>query len=384
MASDAADAEKTEQPTAKRLQEARERGQVARSKELGSAAVMIVGSGALLWGGGALAGGFGRLLRGGLSFDRAVLVDTSAMSHAIAVMAADAILIVLPFFAAVTAAAVIAPLGLGGWVFTAEAFAPDFNRLNPVTGFGRIFGLTGLSELVKALLKFVVVGAVAVWVGLWLARDAIALGAMPIVPGMGRAVHLLMLAMLLMSLGLVVVAAVDAPLQWWFVRRQLKMTRDEIREEFKETDGRPEVKARIRELQRKLSKRRMMQAVPAADVVVTNPTHYAVALKYDATRMKAPRVLAKGRDLLAVEIRRRAEDARVPLFEAPALARVLYGSTEVGREIPAGLYLAVAQVLSYLYQVKTLSAARAARLRRPSPEIDPALRARYDRGGPAS
>jgi flagellar biosynthetic protein FlhB len=383
MASDADNAEKTEQPTAKRLQDARERGQVARSKELGSAAVMIVGSGALLLGGGGLAGGFGRLLRGGLSFERAALADSSAMSHALAVMAVDAILIVLPFFAAVMAAAVIAPLGLGGWVFSAEAFAPDFNRLDPVSGFGRIFGLTGLSELVKALLKFVVVGAVAVWVGLWLARDAIALGAMPAVPGMGRAVHLLMLAMLLMSLGLVVVAAVDAPLQWWFVRRQLKMTRDEIREEFKETDGRPEVKARIRELQRKMSKRRMMQAVPTADVVVTNPTHYAVALKYDATRMKAPRVLAKGRDLVAVEIRRRAEEARVPLFEAPALARVLYGSTDVGREIPAGLYLAVAQVLSYLYQIRTLSGARAARLKRPSPEIDPALRARYDRGGAA-
>ena len=213
---------------------------------------------------------------------------------------------------------------------------------------GRVFGLSGVSELVKALLKFVVVGAVAVAVGLWLARDAVSLGAMPVVPGMGRAVHLLALAMLLMSLGLVVVAAVDAPLQWWMVRRQLKMTRDEVREEFKETDCRPEVKSRIRELQRKLSKRRMMQAVPTADVVVTNPTHYAVALKYDAARMKAPRVLAKGRDLVEVEIRRRAEEARVPLFEAPALARVLYGSTEVGREIPAGLYLAVAQVLSYL------------------------------------
>jgi flagellar biosynthesis protein FlhB len=192
--------------------------------------------------------------------------------------------------------------------------------------------------------------------------------------------HLLALAMLLMSSGLVVVAAVDAPFQWWYTRRQLKMTRDEIREEFKETDGRPEVKARIRELQRKVAKRRMMQAVASADVVVTNPTHYAVALKYDARQMRAPRVLAKGRDLVAVEIRRRAEAARVPLFEAPALARVLYASTEIGREIPAGLYLAVAQVLSYLYQIRTLSATRAARLKRPTPEIDPVLRARYDRG----
>ncbi|MBS0395146.1 MAG: flagellar biosynthesis protein FlhB [Proteobacteria bacterium] len=383
MAADDSDAEKTEQPTPKRLQEARDRGQVPRSRELGSAAVMIVGSGALLLGGGGLATGFGRLLQRGLSFDRDTLQDPSLMAHGLGVAAVEAITILLPFFAAVAAAAVIAPLALGGWVFSAEAMAPDFNRLNPVTGLGRVFGVGGLTELVKALLKLAVVGAVATWVGLWLARDATALGAMPAVPGMGRAVHLLALAMLLMSLGLVVVAAVDAPLQWWMVRRQLKMTRDEIREEYKETDGRPEVKARIRELQRKMSKRRMMQAVPTADVVVTNPTHYAVALKYDAARMKAPRVVAKGRDLVAVEIRRLADEHRVPLFEAPVLARVLYGSTEVGREIPSGLYLAVAQVLSYLYQVKTLSAQRAARLRRPVPEVDPALRERFDRSGGA-
>jgi flagellar biosynthesis protein FlhB len=378
---DGTDAEKTEQPTAKRLQDARERGQVARSRELGTAAVMIVGSSALLFGGGAMAGGFGRLLQRSLSFDHAALLDPSVMGRALGGTAVEALVVLLPFFAAVTVAAVVAPLGLGGWVFSTEALAPDFNRLNPVTGLGRIFGVSGLSELVKALLKFTVVGAIAVWVGMWLARDAISLGAMPVVPGMGRAVHLLALAMLLMSLGLVLLAAVDAPLQWWLVRRQLKMTRDEIREEFKETDGKPEVKAKIRELQRKMSKRRMMAAVPTADVVVTNPTHYAVALKYDAARMKAPRVIAKGRDLVAVEIRRRAEEARVPLFEAPALARVLYGSTDVGREIPSGLYLAVAQVLSYLYQIKTLTAQRAARLRRPAPEIDPALRAKYDRGG---
>ena len=383
MASDDTDAEKTEQPTAKRLQDARERGQVARSRERGSAAVMIVGSGALLYGGGPLANAFGQLLRSGLVLDRSVIVDGAAMGHQLGVAAVNALLILLPFFAAVAAAAVLAPLALGGWVFTGQALVPDFSRLNPVNGFGRIFGLGGLSELVKALLKFAVVGAIAVAVGLSLARDTVALGAMPALPGMGRAAHTIALALLLMSTGLVVVAAVDAPFQWWYVRRQLKMTRDEIREEAKETDGRPEVKAKIRELQRKMSRRRMMQAVATADVVVTNPTHYAVALKYDAARMKAPRVLAKGRDLLAVEIRRRAEEARVPLFEAPALARVLYGSTEVGREIPAGLYLAVAQVLSYLYQIKTLSAARAARLKRPSPEIDPALHARYDRGGAA-
>jgi len=220
-------------------------------------------------------------------------------------------------------------------------------------------------------------------VGMRLAREAMALGAMPIEPGMGRAAHLWAQALLSMSLGLIVIAAVDAPFQWWFTRRQMKMTRDEVKQEYKETDGRPEVKARIREMQRKMSRRRMMDAVPTADVIVTNPTHYAVALKYDSASMRAPRVLAKGRDLTAVEIRRRATEAGVPLFEAPALARVLHGSTEVGREIPSGLYLAVAQVLSYVYQVKTLTPWRAAKVRRPTPEVDAELRAKYDRGGDA-
>jgi flagellar biosynthetic protein FlhB len=379
MADQDSDAEKTEEPTAKRLQETRERGQVARSRELGSAAVMIVGSSALLFGGGTLAGSFGRLMKGGLILDRDVLADSSSMGRLLGTTAVDAIMILLPFFGAVIGAAVIAPLALGGWVFTAEAFAPNFERLNPVNGLGRMFGLSGFAELVKALLKFVVVGAIAVTAGMSLVGQTVSLGAMPTVPGMARAAHLLAFAMLLMSSGLVVVAAVDAPFQWWQHRRQLKMTREEVREESKETDGRPEVKAKIRELQRKMSRRRMMQQVPNADVVVTNPTHYAVALKYDAGRMKAPRVLAKGRDLVALEIRRLAESAGVPMFEAPALARVLYGSTDIGREIPSGLYLAVAQVLSYVYQLRTVSPRLAARLVRPTPEVDPELRARYDR-----
>jgi flagellar biosynthetic protein FlhB len=279
----------------------------------------------------------------------------------------------------VTAAAILAPLAHGGWVFSPQAIAPNFDRLNPVSGLGRIFGLQGLSELVKALLKFVVVGVIAGGVGLWLLKDALALGMMAPGAGIAKSAHILGLALLLMSAGLIVIAAVDAPFQWWQHHRQLKMTREEIREEMKETDGRPEVKQKIRELQRKYSKRRMMQDVPRADVVVTNPTHYAVALKYDARRMKAPRVLAKGRDLVALEIRRLAEANRVPVFEAPPLARVLYGSTDVGREIPQGLYLAVAQVLSYVYQLKTLSPTLAARLRRPKPTVDPALAAKYDR-----
>jgi flagellar biosynthetic protein FlhB len=373
------DQEKTEEPTAKRLQDARDRGQVARSRELGTAAVMVSGSAMLLLGGGPMATGMGRLLGTGLTLDRAQLINPAEMAPALGAAVVHGLLVAMPVLLAVLAASVVAPLALGGWVFSAEALAPNFSRLSPASGFGRVFGLQGLSELVKALLKFVVVGVIAGSVGWWLMKDTLALGDLPTASAIAHAARLLALALLLMSSGLIVVAAVDAPFQWWTHHRQLKMTREEIREEMKETDGRPEVKQKIRELQRKYSKRRMMQDVPRADVVVMNPTHYAVALKYDARRMKAPRVLAKGRDLVALEIRRLAEANRVPVFEAPPLARVLYGSTEIGREIPQGLYLAVAQVLSYVYQVKTLSPTLAARLRRPQPAVDPALRAKFDR-----
>jgi flagellar biosynthetic protein FlhB len=376
---DDTDQEKTEQPTPKRLQDARDKGQVARSRELGTAAVMVAGSAVLLLGGGPLAAGMGRLLQGGLTLSRPELTNPAAMAPALGQAVVQSLLIVTPVLLAVLAASIVAPLALGGWIFSAQALAPKFDRLNPVTGLGRIFGVQGLAELVKALLKLVVVGAIAAVAGWWLMHDMLALGSMAPAAGIARAAYLLALALLLMSAGLIVVAAVDAPFQWWQHHRQLKMTREEIRQEFKESDGSPEIKARIRELQRKYSKRRMMQDVPRADVVVTNPTHYAVALKYDARRMRAPRVLAKGRDLVALEIRRLAEASRVPVFEAPPLARVLHGSTEIGREIPAGLYLAVAQVLSYVYQVQQLSPALAARLRRPRPAVDAALSARYDR-----
>lgn len=379
MADSDSDAEKTEEPTAKRLRDARERGQIARSRELGTAAVMIAGSAVLLFAGGPMTAGVARTFASGLALDRAVLVDPASMGAALGAAVVGALLAIVPVLLACTAASIVAPLALGGWVFSGDALMPKFERLNPVSGLGRIFSLNGLSELVKALLKFVVVGAIATAIGWWLMRDMVALGALPTAAAIGRAAHLLALALLLMSCGLIVIAGVDAPFQWWNHHRQLKMTRDEVREEYKETDGRPEVKARIREMARKFAKKRMLQDVPRADVIVTNPTHFAVALKYDARRMRAPRVLAKGRDLVALEIRRIAAASRVPVFEAPPLARVLYASTEVGREIPNGLYLAVAQVLSYVYQLKSLTPTLAARLRRPVPTVDAALAAKYDR-----
>jgi flagellar biosynthetic protein FlhB len=268
-------------------------------------------------------------------------------------------------------AAVLAPLALGGWVFSPVAFAPQLSRLSPLAGLQRIFGLTGLVELGKALLKFVVVGAAAGAVTWWLMRDVVALGSMPIAAAMARGSHILALAFLLMSAALGLIAVVDAPYQWWSFRRNLKMTRQQVRDELKESEGRPEIKAKVRQLQQRYARRRMMLDVPRADVVIVNPEHYSVALKYDASSMRAPRVLAKGRDLVALEIRRIAREHGVPVFEAPPLARALYGSTEIGREIPSGLYVAVAQVLSYLYQLKSAAPAVKARLRRPVPDVGP-------------
>jgi flagellar biosynthesis protein FlhB len=361
--------DRSEQPTQKRLQDARDRGQVPRSRELTGTAVMLATAAVMLATGGQAAAGMQRLVRAGLSIPREALAGDAGMFDALAQGTLQALAAVAPVLAAALLAAVAGPAAMGSVTFSGEGLAPDLTRLNPLTGLGRIFSLNGLSELVKALLKFLVVGVAAGLIVWWLLDDMLLLGAMGPGAGIGAAAHLLALAMLLLSAALALIAAVDVPFQLWSHRRELRMTRLEIKEEYKETEGRTEVKSRIRGLQQQLARRRMLQQVPQADVVVTNPTHYAVALKYEAGRMRAPRVVAKGRDLLALEIRRRAVEAGVPLFEAPPLARALHATVELGRDVPPGLYLAVAQVLSYVLQVRS-AGSDAWRLRRPVPQVD--------------
>ena len=368
MAEQADRDQRTEQPTPKRLQDAREKGQVPRSRELAGTAVMVSGAATLLLAGGFLAGGLESVMRAGMSIDRIALADPTAAVTAFAAAIVEAGLALAPLLGVVTLVAMLAPLATGGFVFSGKALGPDLSRLNPLQGLKRVFGVQGLAELAKALAKFVVVGGTAALVVWWLLPDMMRLAAMPTARALQGAVWLLGLAGLLMSAALVLVAAVDVPFQVWSHKRNLRMTRREVLDELKQTEGRPEVRSRVRAAQRELARRRMMQDVPRADVVVTNPTHYAVALKYEPGRMRAPRVLAKGRDLVALEIRRVAAEHGVPLFEAPPLARAIHATTEIGREIPAGLYLAVAQVLTYVYQLR---AARgdASRVRRPSPEV---------------
>ncbi len=361
--------ERTEEPSQRRLQEARERGQVPRSRELGTFAAMFGGSAILAAAGGSVAARLAQVLRGGLSIDPAALGDVHSMQSALAAATRAALVALLPIFGVLTAVVLLAGVALGGWNFSAKAFAPDFSRMGPLAGLKRVFGLEGTAELGKALLKVAVVGGMCAGVSVHLFGAVLGLGHMAPRGAIGRGAVLLGWGFVWLSASLAPIAMIDVPLQLFQFHRSLRMTRQELRDEAKETDGRPETKQRIRQAQQMLARRRMMHKVPGADVVVVNPTHFAVALKYDAKRMRAPRLLAKGVDEVARNIRRIAEENKVPIFESPKLARALYRSTDLDREIPPGLYMAVAQVLSYIFRIRAMNPTAAARVNRPDPAL---------------
>jgi flagellar biosynthetic protein FlhB len=361
--------ERTEEPSQRRLDQARERGQVPRSRELTNFATMIGGSATLIAIGGALAGCLLNIMRNSLGFDPRDLRDPRSMMTAFGDAVSSAMLAVLPMFGVLIGLVFLASVVLGGWNFSPAAMTPNFARMSPLAGLQRLFGLHGVTELGKALLKCVAIGAVCAGIVSHMFADVMSLGHMPPRAAITRGAHLIGWAFVWLSLSLALIALIDVPLQLFQFKRSLRMTRQELRDEAKESDGRPETKNRIRQMQQQLARRRMMHKVPTADVVIVNPTHFAVALKYDQKNMRAPRVLAKGQDLVAANIRRIAEEHRVPVFESPKLARALYKSTDLNQEIPAGLYVAVAQVLSYIFRVRTLSPTLAARMVRPDPKV---------------
>jgi flagellar biosynthetic protein FlhB len=361
--------ERTEDPSQRRLQDARERGQVPRSRELMTFAAMIGGSVALAATSSESAAKMSQLMRRFMSIDVHQLEDTQSMFTALREASMLALSALLPIFGALFAIVVLAGIAIGGWNFSPAALTPDFTRMSPLSGFKRLFGLRGASELGKALLKCGMVGGVATGIVASLFPRVLALGHMSASSAIGRGAGLMSVAFVWLCASLALVAAVDVPLQLFQFKRALRMTRQELRDEAKESDGRPETKQRIRQIQQTIARRRMMHKVPTADVVIVNPTHFAVALKYDPENMRAPRVLAKGVDLIAQNIRRVAEEHRVPVFESPKLARALYRSADLNQEIPAGLYLAVAQVLSYVFRIRTLNPTLAARLARPEPKL---------------
>jgi len=361
--------ERTEDPSPKRLQDARERGQVPRSRELTTSAALIGGSVTLVAIGGSLATCLSQLLRHGLSIDPQKLRDPNTMLSSLGEASLSALTTLLPVFGALVGVILLSSLLLGGWNFSTQALAPNFARLSPLSGIKRLFGMRGAAELGKALLKCAAVAGVCAGIVSHIFRDVLALAHMEPRAAIGRGVGLVSWSFVWLCASLALVAMVDVPLQLFQFKKSLRMTRQELRDEAKESDGRPETKQRIRQMQQTLARRRMMHKVPGADVIIVNPTHFAVALKYDPKKMRAPLVLAKGVDLVAQNIRRLAEEHRVPVFESPKLARALYRSTDLNKEIPAGLYAAVAQVLSYIFRIRTLNPTVAARVARPNPEV---------------
>ncbi|CAB5525432.1 Flagellar biosynthetic protein flhB [Pseudomonas putida] len=359
MAESESGQDKTEEPTDKRRRDAREKGEVARSKELNTVAVTLAGAGALLAFGGYLAETLMDLMRMSFSLTRDMVVDESAMGTLLLVSGKMAIWAVQPIVIMLFVISFIAPIVLGGFLFSGSLLQPKFSRMNPLSGIKRMFSLNSLTELLKAFAKFFVILVVALAV---LSSDRQALMAIanePLEQAIIHSVQVVGWSALWMAAGLLLIAAVDVPFQIWQAHNKLKMTKQEVKDEYKDSEGKPEVKQRIRQLQREASQRRMMAAVPDADVIITNPTHYAVALKYDPeSGGVAPLLLAKGTDFIALKIREIGVEHQVQILESPALARAIYYSTELEQEIPAGLYLAVAQVLAYVFQIRQYRAGK--------------------------
>ena len=367
MAESESGADKSEEPTGKRLEEARKKGQIARSKELNTLAVTFAGAASLLLFGAGMGEAMLGLMHGNFSLPREVLMNDGAMAQQLLRSGMHALLALQPFLIVLLIASILGPIGLGGWLFSGEALLPKFSRMNPLQGLKRMFSTQALVELLKALAKFVVILLVALFVLSADQNDLLAIANEPVESAILHAMEVTGRSLLWLACGLILIAAVDVPFQLWSTKQKLMMTKQEVKDEYKDAEGKPEVKGKIRQLQRQMAERRMMQAVPEADVVITNPTHFAVALKYDPAKGNAPMLLAKGGDFLALKIREIAQEHQVMLLESPGLARAVYYSTEVDQEIPAGLYLAVAQVLAYVYQLKQF---RAGKGKRPGPLPD--------------
>ena len=343
--------ERTEPASPRRLEQAREEGNVARSPELSAFAVVVAALGAMWFQGDALLGGLKRLTARGLTLDSAAVREPTAMLNRLYELASDALMISAPLLIVTVLAALLAPLAIGGWSFAPSAVLPKFSRINPLSGFARMFSIRGVADLGKALLKAGLIGGVGVFV-LWRAKEAMLdLAGQPFDSALGATAALVMVSVLTIAAVMSAIAAVDVPLQLWQYARNLRMTREDVKRETKEAEGDPHVKAAVRAQQRAAARKRMMAEIPKADVVVTNPTHYAIALRYEQS-MRAPIVVAKGADLLAARIRGIAEMHHVPILEAPPLARALYTHTDLGEQIPEKLYTAVAEVLAYVFQLK--------------------------------
>ena len=352
MAGQDSDLEKTESPSQRKLDKAREDGQVARSRELSTFMGLVAGGAGLWMMGEVLGQGMLRLLHNGLTLDRALAFNIELMLPRLHDLFMDILLTFVPFLVMLVLVALLSPMLMSGWLFSTKALQPKFGKLNPFSGIKRMFSAHSLIELIKALGKAILVGGIGAWV-VWANRDEVMqLVSEPVVRAIPHLNNMIWWSYAAIMAGMVLIVLLDVPFQLYEHTKKLKMTKEEVRQEGKETEGNPQVKGRIRSMQREIARRRMMSEIPTADVVVTNPTHYSVALKYSENKMRAPIVVAKGSHLLAAKIKEIAKEHNVPILEAPPLARALHKHSELGAPIPEALYTAVAEVLAYVYQLR--------------------------------
>lgn len=367
MSSEDTSQERTEQATPKRVDEAREKGQISRSRELSTMAILMSSALIFLLMGQKLSMSLQILMKDNFTIERKNIFDNLFPFNAVVDSGSNVLMDFAPFLALLFIVAFFAPMMMGGWLFSPQALLFKWDKLNPVSGIKRLFSMNSLMELLKALAKFVLIVGLAVFL-LWQnIYDLLSVGRNGLEPGLSDASELIIGSFFIVCLATVLIASVDVPFQIWNHNKQLKMTKQQLKDEMKDTEGKPEVKSQIRALQQELANRRMMEAIPDADVIITNPTHYAVALSYKPDEMAAPKLVAKGTDLVAERIRNLAKEHNVMIFPSPMLARALYFSTKVNHDIPAGLYLAVAQVLAYIFKLReSVNISRAAKLKPPT------------------
>ncbi len=344
--------EKSQEATGKRVDDARKKGQIPRSREMNTMAITLVGLGSIMAMGPKFTEGLNTIFVEQFSLTRADIFDPNAMLAHLIKAIDDALFMLMPYFAIMVVVAILSSVALGGFNISAEALQPKLSKMNPIKGMKRLFSAKGLMELLKSMAKFVLVAvATAALLNAW-SEDLLRLGDLDVEQALIEGMTMVGWASLILSSTLILMALIDVPFQLWQHKKDLKMTQQEVRDELKQTEGKPEVKGRIRQMQREMAQRRMMQEVPKADVIVTNPTHYAVALRYKQDEMSAPVLVAKGKGLVAANIREIAQAHQIPLVEAPPLARAIYFNTELRQQIPAALFLSVAQLLAYVFQLR--------------------------------
>lgn len=364
MAENDSSQERTEEPTGRRLDQAREKGQVARSKELGTAAVLLAASIGFSMTGPAIAKSLYTIMKQVFSMERDQIFDTNSMFRVWGVVGNELAWPLISFIALLAFVSFLGNIALGGMSFSVKAFMPKGSKMNPMSGFKRMFGTQALVELTKGIAKFSVVALSAYFLLSFYFYDILTLSSDHLPGNVYHALDLLIWMFILLCSSMLLIVVIDVPFQIWNHNKQLKMTKQEVKDEYKDTEGKPEVKGRIRQMQQELAQRRMMSEVPNADVIVVNPEHYAVAVKYDVSRSSAPFLIAKGVDDVAFKIREIAREHNVAIVSAPPLARAIYHTTKIDQQVPEGLFTAVAQILAYVFQLRQYQKGKG---RRPNP-----------------